>query len=539
MELGTRRRTVEICERFIGSLERNAWIVSALMLLLFFVIAWGQSANKFLWYDELVTLKTASLPRWGDTWAFYANGLDTTGPVQSLVARLGLMLPIGPEMGSRLPFTFAYLIMCLCVYRFVHRCYPAGYALAAMIFFLNSTIFTLATEARAYALVLAGASIAMISWQSAIVMHRRALSLFGLWFGLALAFDAHPFAVFLFVPFALAQFLLDFRRKQPDWAIWISLVLFPAAYLPLLHGELIAKKNFGANFTSQPSFHSILASYPDYFFAWLSLPFVLLLTAAIGLLVSRLGRPRISNQEKRGFSLPEWVLVAMLALLPLYVGPVSFLLHIFSPRYVSCCVIGFVILAIAAVAETARRNRYVGAMMFLLVLLVAAHHMFDTFVSGLRALAHPDRIHQQLQVRFNSQSWMRLLDENQLPLVADCHLAYDQIDYYANPGLERRLNAVTNIRSLNRYPQTTIGQLLFLRASKELSYRTSDLADFLKAHQHFLLIGGFQKNVWMPSYLSDEQKSGNASVTCLGPDCGHPGITIYEVQFKRIPLSKE
>jgi hypothetical protein len=201
--------------------------------------------------------------------------------------------------------------------------------------------------------------------------------------------------------------------------------------------------------------------------------------------------------------------------------------------------IGFVILAIAAVAETAQRNRYVGAMLFLLVLLVATHHMFNAFVSGLRALAHPDRIHQQLQVRYNSQSWMTLLDENQLPLVADCHLAYDQIDYYANAGLERRLNAVTNIRSLNQYPQTTVGQLLFLRASKELSYRTSDIADFLKTHRHFLLIEGFQQHVWMPSYLSDQQKSGNVSVTCLGPDCADLGIKIYEVQFKKMPLSKE
>jgi hypothetical protein len=307
----------------------------------------------------------------------------------------------------------------------------------------------------------------------------------------------------------------------------------------LLRGELIANKTYGANFTSQPDFQSILSSYPEFFLEWLSLPAVLLLTTAIALLVSRQGWLRLSDQEKRGFSLPEWVLVAMLVLLPLYVGPVSFLFHVFAPRYVACCMIGFVIMAIAAVAETAQRNRLVGAMLFLLVLLVATHHLFDTFVSGLRALAHPDRVHQQLQVRYNSQPWVKLLDENQLPLVADSHLAYDQLDYYANAGLERRLNAVTNIRSLNQYPQTTVGQLLFQRDSKELSYRTSDIADFLKAHQHFLLIEGFQQHVWMPSYLSDEQKSGNASVTCLGPDCAHRGIKIYEVRFKTMPLSKE
>jgi len=526
-------------EGFADSLERNARTVAAIILLLIFVTAWGQSSRKFLWYDELVTLKTASMPHWSDTWAFYANGLDTTGPVQSLVARVGLMLPIGPELGSRLPFTFAYLVMCLCVYRFVHRRYPAGFALATMIYFLNSAIFTFATVARSYALVLAGASIAMFSWQSVMLNRRRALSVAGLWFGLAFAFVAHPFAIFLFIPFALAQLLHDLRRRKLDWAIWISLISFPAAYLPLLHGELMATTRFHTNFTSQPNFRSILTPYPEFFFSWQTLPVVLLLTATLGFLAVRQGWTSPSGEETRGFSSSEWVLVYLLALLPFYVGPASFLFGVFAPRYVTCCMIGLVILSVAAVAQITQRSRYAGAVLFVLFLLVATHHRLNSFAVGLHALAHPGRIHQELQARYNSQPWMKLLEESELPLVADCHMAYDPIDFYADSGVKHRLMAVTNFRNLSEYPNTTTGQIIFLDASKELSYRTSDISDFLKAHRHFLLIGGFPEHVWMPRYLSAEQSLGNASVSCLGPDCADFGITIYDVQFGKGRMGAE
>src|SRR5271168_4152002 len=92
-------------------LERHAGWIAALLLCLIFVIELGQSSVKFLWYDELITLGTASFLHWSDIWTFYAHGLDAGGPLPSLIAHAALNLPFGPETSSRLPFMLAFLLM--------------------------------------------------------------------------------------------------------------------------------------------------------------------------------------------------------------------------------------------------------------------------------------------------------------------------------------------------------------------------------------------------------------------------------------------
>lgn len=536
-EHGSRQKFSSACTWIAEKLERNAGIAAILALLLIFVLALGQSADKLLWYDELVTLKTASLQHWSDIWKFYDSGFDTTGPMQSFVARAGLMLPIGPELGSRLPFTFAYLVMCWCIYRFVHHRYPAGYALAAMIYPLHHVIFYYATEARAYALVLAGTAVAMLSWQSAVSGLHRRWSLFCLWLGLAFAVAAHAFAIFLFLPFALAQLARDFRRKKPDWAVWAALILFPLGILPVLHGEMNAKFFYGSSFSSQPEIQTMFNSYQDFFFAWLSYSVALLLVAIGAFLFQRWRRPDISEVKMSGFILPEWVLAAMFALLPVFVVPIAYLLHVYYPRYVIGCNIGLIVLAVAAVAETARRSRLAGVALFALFLLASAHNRAGTLIKGLNAIAHPDRVHEQLQARYNNFAWVKLLEQSRLPVLTDSTHVYTQLDYYAKPDLKQRLIGVTDIRDIKKYSRTAYFQIGFLRVLKNLSYRSADLADVLPEHPHFLLVeeNSAGQVGWMPGYLSAQQKCGNASYACIGPDCAGTGMIVYDVQLTRMP----
>jgi hypothetical protein len=531
----SRQRVVLVCGRIVDSLERNAGIAAAMALILIFVIALGQSADNLLWYNEIVTLKTASLPQWSDVWNFYAHGLDTTGPVPSLIARVGLMLPIGPELGSRLPFTVAYLVMCLCVFGFVHRRYPAGYALATLIFALIQSFFYFATDARAYALVLAGAGVAMLCWQSAVSGRHRPWSLLGLWFGLAFALDAHAFAIFLFVPFALAQFVQDFKHKKPDWPTWAALLLFPAGFLPLLHGQLLAKKIYGTNFSHQPDLQSMFSSYQDFLLGGVIRLIILLLVATGAVLLQRQSRLRFFELKTRGFSLPEWILVATLALLPLYVVPASYRIHAYAPRYVVSCYIGLVILAIGAAAEAARRNRFAGAVLFALLLLSSSFNRIGVFAQGLHALVHPGRVHKQLEARYNGYAWVQFIEQSGLLIVADNPNVYSQVDYYVGSRLEHRLIGITDIRDVKKYPLSGTHQLNFLCFSKPFSYQTADLADFLLEHPHFLLIASRDEYGWLHRYLIDQQEAGNASFACLGPDCAGPDTNVYDVHFMKLP----
>ena len=537
-EAEPRRRLVAAGDWVTDKLEQHSGVAAALALLLIFVIAVGQSAGKLLWYDELVTLKTASLPHWSDVWDFYANGLDTTGPVQSFIARLGLILPIDAELACRLPFILAYLVMGLSLYGFVRRRYAAGYALASLIFTLNYATFYYATEARSYALVLGGVGFAMFCWQSAVSGRYRPWSPIGVWLGLAFAIAAHAFAVFLFVPFAVAQLVNDFKRKKPDWAVWAALVLFPAGILPVLHGEMIAKTIFGGNFWAQPHLGSMVESYKRFIVGGRSYLIAAALVGLGAILLQWKDRFRLSEVRTRGFSKPEWVLVVMIAFLSLFVAPASYPLHVFDQRYVISCNIGLMIAAGAAVAELARRRPIAGVALLGLFLLGSAHNREGAFIDGLHALAHPDTVHQELQANFNNYPWVKLLEQYSLPAVTDDPHQYGQIDYYGSPELNHRLYALTDMGEIVKYPLSATSQLNFMRFGNRLSYRVVGVTDFVAEHPHFLLIPDAAETLnegWLSHYLIAQQSNGSATLSCLGPACANTGANVYDVQFTRIP----
>ena len=542
----SRHGILAACERIADSLERNANTAAALALVLIFVLALGQSANKLLWFDELITLKSASLPHWRDVWSFYSSGLDTNSPSAAFIVRAALMLPFSPEIASRLPFTFAVLVMCWCIFGFVRRRYPAGYALAALIFSVYPLMFYFATEARAYALVLACAGVALYSWQSAVDGRYRPVSLLSLWLALAFAVNVHAFAIFLFIPFAMAQFLCDFRLKKPDWAIWAALVFSPIGIMPVLHGELLSKKIYGANFWTQPDLKSMFESYTGLVFSGGLTYLAFLLLIAVGAVLLRWkGRLPISLPiplpnsviESRGFSPPEWALVSMFAILPLYVVPLTYPLHAYHSRYVLYCNIGLIVLVVAAAAEAARRNRIAGVVLLAFFLFAAERYRATIFIDGLHTLVHPDRVHRQLQAGFNRLPWVTLLEQSTLPVVTDDPVLFSQLDYYATPELEQRLIAVTDLRELKKYPQTSTCQFNLLCFSKGLSFRVADMADLLPAYPHFLLLEDADMGdlVWLPRYLAEQQAAGNTSSECLGPDCSAKAINVYDVHFIRAP----
>jgi hypothetical protein len=537
-----RQKILPICWRCGDGLERHAGQVAGFLLCCLFLIALGQSSGKFLWYDELFTLATASFPHWRDVWDFYATGLDTGSPLPALIVHVALKLPFGPEISSRLPFTLAFLFMCLCMYSFVRQRYAPGYALGALFFPVILDVFFYSTEARSYALVLAGAGSAMICWQCAVTSRYRPWSILGLWFGLAFAINAHAFAIFLFVPFALAQLLRDLRRGKPDWAVWIAIVLFPAGLLPVLTGERLANRVYGSTFWSRPEFHLMYMSYRSFFIGqggrggWILI--LILMIFAVGAVILPRRNPTPSPEpETCGFSAPEWVLVAGLALLPIYALPVSYLLHVYRPRYVVSFSIGMVILLIGAAAEVALRNRHAGTALLAIVLLTAIVHCSCPLVRGLQALVHPGRVHGQLQASYDDQPWVRLLGKSSLPIVVGDPLLYAPLEYYAQPHLRDRLYYLTDLALVEEYPGSATTQLNFQLFGKRIGYQTMDIANFLPRNPHFLLVNGSGNlGIWLPPYLIGQEEAGNVSLQLLGPGFTSPNI--YEVRFTHIPDPK-
>ncbi len=540
----TKQKADSALEHVGAAVERHAGALLGVLLLLLFVALVGLAASDFLWYDELVIIHVSLFPHWHDIWNFYASGLDTIGLLYALSIHDLLKVPISAEISSRLPAMAAFLAMLWCAFVFVRRRYAAVYAFAMLMLLGTFPLLQYSAFAKSYAFELAGVAFAMICWQSAMEGRGRPWSVLGIWFGLVLAIYSHSFAVFLFVPFAVAQWLRDYQRKKVDWPVWAALVLFPAGLLPVLRGELLASKLYGGTFWSQPTPSLLKQTYIDYFvenWRYLLILFVAALIVAMLLRERRLRAVALPEEraadaplERRGFTKPEWVFIAMLAALPLYVFPASYLLHAYRADYVACFAIGLAMLLVALFAEHGEHTRMAGVVLLLLFAWVTLRNDLETFPQGLRALVHPSRVHAQLETSYDSTPWIKLLEGSTLPVLAGDHNTYTQMDWYAPPELTRRLYFLTDFAEVNRYPLSNTSQRNFLLFGKPLSYQTMDIGDFLPEHPHFLLVAGKMKEtLWLAPYLLRQEQVGNASLLFLGPGFDVPDV--YDVQFGRLP----
>jgi hypothetical protein len=395
---------------------------------------------------------------------------------------------------------------------------------------------TLAVFAKSYAFELAGLAIAMVCWQSARDGRGGWWNVLGVWFGLVLAIYSHSFAIFLFVPFAMAQGLQDYRRKRADWPMWAALALFPAALLPVLRGALLASKLYGANFWSKPSAALLKQTYIDYFvenWRFLLILFVASLIATV-LLKERARTADSAGPEAQGFSVPEWGFVVMLAALPLYVFPASYLLHAYRADYVVSFAVGLALLLVALFAEHAQRTQGAGVVLLLFFAFVTLRVDLKTIPQGLRAMAHPTQVHAELAAGYDSQPWVKLLEASDLPVLVGDHLLYTRLECYAPPELRRRIYFPTDFAEVKDYPLSETSQRNFLLFGKLLSYQTMDIGSFLPEHPHFLLaLQVSTGTLWLAPYLMHQEQHGNVSLRLLGPDFAMPNV--YDVQFTRMP----
>ncbi len=389
----TREKAGPVLERIGAKVEEHAGAAMCVLLILFMIALVGRASSVYLWYDELVVVRVASFPHWRDIWNFYARGLDTIGLLYALLIHPLLKLSASAEISARLPAMVAFLVMMLCSFVFVRRRYPAVYAFAMLLLLMSLPLLDYAVFAKSYALEFGGVAFAMMCWQSAMEGKSRGWNVVGLWFGLVLALYSHSFAIFLFLPFAAAQGLRDYRRKRVDWPVWIALVSYPLALLPVLRGDLLASKLYGSNFWSPPSAALMKQTYIDYFVEDWRLILILFFAAVMVTALLRERTPSTEDTQRltTGFLLPEWVFVVMLTALPIYVLPPSYLLHAYRADYVMSFAIGLAILLVTVFAEHARRTQAAGVVLLILFASVTLRKDLKTIPEGLHAMAHPAR----------------------------------------------------------------------------------------------------------------------------------------------------
>jgi len=295
--------------------------------------------TKELWFDEIVSVYVDRLPAMRDVWAALASSADAMPPLFHLFTRACRAVIANEAMAARLPATVGYWVMCLSVWLFLrHRMSPV-YAWMGLVPALLPTPFYFATEGRAYGVAVGFSGLALLCWQ------RRKLVLFVLM--LAAAVSSHYYAVFLVIPFGLAELAL-WRKDAPRWA-WIAALATPvipiAVHLPLIRAADV----YRADAWAAPRVSLAVTYYLD---------FVAGIGPAIvfGLAVAGLAGIVMRSQpaDEPGLMFEERALAAGFLVIPLAVLASSLLVtHTYFPRYAMPSTIGFML----AAAEALRASR--------------------------------------------------------------------------------------------------------------------------------------------------------------------------------------
>jgi Dolichyl-phosphate-mannose-protein mannosyltransferase len=475
----------------IELLERRQ-VLAAMLLVAFIVLsALGSASHKSFTYDEQITYRTGRMPV-HQIWSFFSQGLDTTGPVTALIAHPALAMRQSPEIAERIPFILAFAVMCIGLWSFLRARYPAGFALAAMILPLEfATLTYFRTDARAYALMLCAAGAGMRLWQMASENKARPWSVLGLWFVLALGMSAHFFTVFLFVPLAAAQLVLDRDRRRIDWPVWAALLLFPLGWLPFAPGEMRAHALYAGSFWSKPTLANLSDAYEQMITPNWTILFVLgLFILCLALWRWRSGSRAVQCSVQPGYTglrKAEWVLVLALLALPPIVWCAAHAIGAFHHYYTDSFAAGLIVAIAAAAAECSLRQKRAGLLFFVMIVSLVLSDNFSDAVDGFSALLDQGHAHEQNAMSFQAIDWVRSLNQSELPVVAD-NAVYARLAFYGTPALAARSYALTNFSDAGKYPLALTDQNNMKLFGKRLGFQEEDILAFMQQHPRFLLV---------------------------------------------------
>ncbi len=203
----------------------------AILALLTLLYGWGaarHAASKPLWYDEVITVISASAPDAAATWKL-AQLTDASPPLPHLLTHFAMRW-FGPgDVAIRLPAIAGFWIFCLCLFWFVRRRLGIFYGLAALLLPLATQAYDYAYEARAYGLEFGFAGLMLVSWQAATCSRRpqervkHAAACAALALSLMGALMCHYYAVMLYVPLAGGEAYRSWKARRIDWGIWTAM----------------------------------------------------------------------------------------------------------------------------------------------------------------------------------------------------------------------------------------------------------------------------------------------------------------------------
>jgi hypothetical protein len=449
------------------ALEKHFRLCAALLVMLLLVCAVVRDVREKMWIDELYTLHMAQQASLGEIVKATLEGCDGAAPLYAMVVHL--ILPwVRPEaLPVRLPSSLGFCGMVFCLLAFCRRRLPALYSLVAVLLVCNACL-GYSIEGRCYGLVLCCAAGALLCWQAAADGQRRIVAIPLLAFCLALMTALHFLSIFFLVPLFLAEMTRWRRSGKLDVAVLVAMA--SALFVLGLHYPFIAAgKQFQEHYYARASWDNIwdMSVYVRMF-------------APLGLLAVFSMTPQDRTASEAGLTLPEWVAVGALSLMPFCILVLSiYITHIFLVRYTLWAATGIAVLVAALLCVAARGRSAVGvSALGLLLALLALRESYSLLKRP--ALRECEAVFHELAS----------LPDGSEPIVVADHHVFMELSYYEALPLRERLIYPVN-RDLDlRYLGTDTGALLMSALSHRSKLHIVGYDALLAAHPRFVLAAG-------------------------------------------------
>ena len=504
-------------EPLVRFLERRAALIVAGFSCLYFAGTSGRASQKLLWHDELFTLYLARLPTLADVWAAIATPVDGTPPLFHALTRASVGIFGEGLVALRLPSILAFLLGCVCLYRFVRRRYGPLYGLVAFVLPIATNASLYAYEARAYGVVFGLAGVSLACWQSAADGDRRRLSLALLFLSLAAAIATHYYAVLLLGPLAVGEAIRFWSRRRADRAMWCVLVA-SLAPLIVLQPLIRAAPALVTGWFSYSSPRAIVETYEG-----VLLPLVIPAVVFLVLVGATIAVPRIPEDTEPSPPAHEWIAMIVLLATPLWAAAIaSAIVGSFVARYTLFWVLGFSVLAAFTVAACSRYARAAGALAAVTLLLWAGAKQVSAARFLMREPPSPETLYSHLVAERNTP----------LPIaVTHGHIFLPLVEYAPADIRSRLVMIIPSPRIAARIGQS--GDTPLIGLAKWMTLQVEDLDSFTARHRRFVLYGP-------PSWILSELRTAGAILTYEGEDdaggtlaVSNPGpSSLYLVTFK-------
>jgi 4-amino-4-deoxy-L-arabinose transferase-like glycosyltransferase len=482
-------------ERIAQRTDRYGWVLFCVLAIVYLIATVKLAGIKLLWTDEFFTLYLSRLAP-SELWRALLTGGDQHPPPFFLLHRFVITVFGEHPWSLRLPAMLGFLLMLICIYRFVTVRTAPLYGLAATLVPLITVAHEYSYEARGYGLLAGFLSLAAVCWQRAGETKKNTVLAIGIAVALIAAVASHYYAILLLPALAAAEAIRGYRTRSVNWRVWLAIcapIIPLAVFFPLLRSS----SGFASTFWAKPSVLEINLFYKN-----------VLGEAAAGLLCGLVvaGLYRTLFQKKTAAvensqEIPpeEILLAAGFAAVPFFVYMLAkFVTGAFAWRYAIGGICGIAILFGFFCFKLFRGSRTAGC---LFIVVTGSYFILATQLTG-------QRLERERRELFYVRSYLDSNVPDSQPLIIGDSKWFYALTYYARPGKTLRYIYLADPQRSVKYVHhdTVERSLLALNPWFKLNVNSYD--SFFAHNNNAMVWSGVSgKWSWLPSALIDDGRN--------------------------------